>query len=56
MEERIAENLIPFRIAAHPLGCVRAALCGETDPRHLGVKEGRDARLIRRIASRYSDG
>jgi len=44
-----------WRVSAHPLGCVRAALAGETDPRQLGVSEGRDARLIRRIALRYGD-
>ena len=42
--------MFPGRATAHPLFCVLAALDGETDPRHLGIEEGPDADLIRRLA------
>jgi hypothetical protein len=45
---------VDSRMAAHPLSCVREALGGETDPRELGIAEGRDARFIRRVADRYA--
>lgn len=54
MEPHNACVKMEWRLTAHPLSCVRHALAGETDPRQLGVEEGRDARLIRRIALRYS--
>lgn len=37
------DSLVPWRLAAHPLCCVLAALDGETDPRQLGIEEGSEA-------------
>lgn len=53
VDPKYAREKLEWRLVAHPLSCVRAALAGETDPAQLGIEEGRTARLIRRIAWRY---
>lgn len=51
MEGGHADEEFPWRTAAHPLGCVRAALDGESDPAQLGVVVDSDtAQTIRRIS------
>lgn len=53
MESRIADVEIPWRAAAHPLGCVRAALDGEQDPKMLGIEDpSATADQIRKVAEK----
>lgn len=46
------DDMIPFRVMAHPLCMVLSALDGETDPNQLGVSEGPDADKITALAQR----